>query len=585
VKPFGSTTTPVAPPATLAALPKPFAGFTFPTSAASTSVTTPASPPKAVQPAAPAAPAVPAAPAAPAAPAVPAANGTSSSANGPRPSLATPPPESEVEYYTSLRGLNRSFLAFLQSTYDSDNLVDLSTIVPGLLSQYSKHVKEAEDRSGFAPAKALTSELANGAGPTTSTATPAPPPKPAAAPPAPPKVGSFTLLPTATSSSAPSGPGFVPSFASTSVTTSPFTFGAAAKPPSKPSAEVSKLVEDVISGREEQAPKSPPKRKAEEEPETTIAAKKPASMFSFAPSGPLHPSTPDSKSFAPSSSLESPSTMTPPAQLGKFGPGGSVPQLAFGGAKASPGTPASTSGKPSSFSFGSGSGSGDPLSFNVGQEHGPPGDAAAKPSTFSFGASSASSAKPTEASTETPKFGFGTTKPAIEPSKPASAAPFSFGSSAAPSSSGFSFGQKADGSAPSFSFGAAAAGKPFSFTPTFSAPMSANASSTSLASAPADGAPETATGEGDTAPPASPSKNLAEVAGAGEENEDTVLEQRGKLYRLENGKYEVVGLGVFKVKRSKDDGKRRLLLRKDGSGHVALVSRFHRLPYCARPSC
>lgn len=512
-------------------------------------------------------------PAVPAAPAAPAVNGTSSSANGPKPSLATPPPESEVEYYTSLRGLNRSFLAFLQSTYDSDNLVDLSTIIPGLLSQYSKHVKEAEDRSGFAPAKSSTPGLANGAGPKPSTATPAPLPKPAAAPLAPPKVGGFTLLPSSTSSSAPSGPGFVPTFAGTSATTSPFTFGAAAKPPSKPSAEVSKLVEDVISGREEPAPKSPPKRKAEEEPETTFATKKPSSMFSFAPSGPLHPSTPDSKSFAPSSSLESPSTMTPPAKLGKFGPGGSVPQLAFGGAKASPGTPASTSGKPSSFTFGSGSGSGDPLSFNVGQEHGPPGDAAAKPSTFSFGASSASSAKPTEASTETPKFGFGTTKPASEPSKPASAAPFSFGSSAAPSSSGFSFGQKAEGSAPSFSFGSAAAGKPFSFTPSFSAPMSADASSTSLASAPEEGASGAAEGaEGDAAPPTSPRKNLAEVAGAGEENEDTVLEQRGKLYRLENGKYEVVGLGVFKVKRNKDDGKRRLLLRKDGSGHVALVS-------------
>jgi nucleoporin NUP2 len=269
--------------------------------------------------------------------------------------------------------------------------------------------------------------------------------------------------------------------------------------------------------------------------------------------------------------------MTPPAKLGKFGPGGSVPQLAFGGAKASPGTPASTSGKPSSFSFGSGSGSGDPLSFNVGQEHGPPGTAAAKPPTFSFGASSASSAKPIEASAETPKFGFGTTKPASELSKPASTAPFSFGSSAAPSS-GFSFGQKAEGSAPSFSFGSAAAGKPFSFTPTFSAPMSADASSTSLASAPAEGASGAAAAEdGDAAPPTSPRKNLAEVAGAGEENEDTVLEQRGKLYRLENGKYEVVGLGVFKVKRSKDDGKRRLLLRKDGSGHVALVSMFRLL--------
>lgn len=68
---------------------------------------------------------------------------------------------------------------------------------------------------------------------------------------------------------------------------------------------------------------------------------------------------------------------------------------------------------------------------------------------------------------------------------------------------------------------------------------------------------------------------MASVAGAGEENEDTVIEQRGKLNRLEDGEYKLEGLGQFKLKRTKneEDRKRRLLMRTDGNGNVILVSR------------
>lgn len=54
-----------------------------------------------------------------------------------------------------------------------------------------------------------------------------------------------------------------------------------------------------------------------------------------------------------------------------------------------------------------------------------------------------------------------------------------------------------------------------------------------------------------------------------------MIDQRGKLYALTDGKFDVVGLGQFKLKRGKEDGKRRLLMRTEGSGNIILVSAWH----------
>ena len=86
---------------------------------------------------------------------------------------------------------------------------------------------------------------------------------------------------------------------------------------------------------------------------------------------------------------------------------------------------------------------------------------------------------------------------------------------------------------------------------------------------------DTGTSSGDTAEtPGPPSKNLAESLGEGEEGEETVFEKRAKLYKLESGKFNAVGLGPIKLKRVKGEGKRkrRLLMRTDGNGAVILVS-------------
>ena len=239
-------------------------------------------------------------------------------------------------------------------------------------------------------------------------------------------------------------------------------------------------------------------------PSATPESKNSTSLFSFGPTGPLHQPTPDGKTFSPSANLEAAS---PPVSLGKFGPGGSQPQLAFGGAK----TSASATAGPSK-----------PVSFNFGAQSG-----------FSFGAS------------PTPSFSFG--GKSAEDTPKISSAPFSFGSrpvdgGSIPASTGFSFG----GIAPTSS-----AGNPA---------VSVDASEDSH-----DPTPE----------PGSPSKNLAETVGVGEEDEETVLEQRGKLYQLDEGKYAMRGRGQFKVKRAKagEGGKRkrRLLMRTDGGGNVVLV--------------
>jgi nucleoporin NUP2 len=77
----------------------------------------------------------------------------------------------------------------------------------------------------------------------------------------------------------------------------------------------------------------------------------------------------------------------------------------------------------------------------------------------------------------------------------------------------------------------------------------------------------------------SPSKNLAQMEGVGEENEETVYEQRCKAFVFDSdkGEQKVVGLGQLKVKRERqEDGegqkKRRLLMRVDGGGGLLIVS-------------
>ncbi|KAK8864282.1 hypothetical protein IAR55_001528 [Kwoniella newhampshirensis] len=475
----------------------------------------------------------------------------------PQPSQSSPPPESEVSYYTALRGLNSSFLSFLSHTIETDPFEDLSTSIPGLLRQYEKYLDDAAKKAGWRPEgakSAMNGGATNSSAPLNGSTAPKMP--------APPAVGGFTLpkapSSSTTKSSTPAFGGFTPTPAPGGLSSS-FTFGGA-KPttpapastssvatPKKPSAEVTKMVEDIISGKEEEKKEeAPAKPFSFGAPSATPESnKKATNLFSFAPSGPLHPSTPESKTFTPSLTLEN----ATPAKLGKFGPGGSQPQLAFGGAKTSPatgtpGTPATA--KPFSFGFGSSAGSGSTTSPATG-------------AGFSFGASSTLPA--TSTGTAAPAFSFGSSS-ATAPKPAAGTSSFAFGSNSSTSTPSATFGAKPaeDALIPSSSAPAPAAPSGFSFTPFSPKPAEA---------------PEGSGGEPTAEVDATPSKNLAETAGAGEENEDTVVEQRGKLNGLEGTEFVLKGLGQFKLKRTKENDstgkkKRRLLMRTDGNGNVIL---------------
>lgn len=513
------------------------------------------------------------------------------------PSLANPPPEGEVSYYTSIRGLNTSILAFLTTTLENDAFTNLGEVLPGLVEQYNKHLKDASDKAGWKPASSSTSSTVPQKAEEpkkTGFSMPVPPATGFSMPAAPSGGFAFGGQSTATKAQpASTGKGFTPSLPASgaSASASPFSFGAKpAETPKKPSAAVTKMVEDVLAEKPEE--EAPEEKKSEEKKNETPAKafsfsfggasstpqstekKSGAGLFSFAPSGPLHPSTPDSKSFSPSTNIQNASSSTPPAKLGKFGPGGSAPQLSFGGATAT-GTPSSTPGATKAgFNFGAPSSGGAGFSIGSGvpfpseSKVTPGGDKPAPAaSPFSFSTPASTEKKDDKSA---PSFSFGSTSiPAA--SKPASTG-FSFGSAAAPTSS-FSFGVKAPAS--TFSFGAKT-DTTSTFTPSFGqtpaststpAPASITESSTEAASE------ETAEGSGE------PSVNLAEEGGAGEEGEDTLFQVRTKLHKLDNGKYVSVGLGQLKLKQNKETGKRRLLLRTDGNGNVVLVSQawFHRV--------
>jgi nucleoporin NUP2 len=515
---FGKTTAPAEKAADRAAAAKPaFSGFNFGKTAAPAPAAASASSSSAKEPAPPA----------------------QRVSSGIVPSQSAPPHDGEVAYYTALRGLNAAFLSFVSKSITSNEFIDLGTVMPELLRQYEGYLSESSAKAGWKPPAAAPSA------PTTAVVSVNDK-----------KEVEKAKEPEKEKEKAPS-----------------FTFGA----PKKNSDAVNAVAAAVLAEKEPQVQREEPK-KDKAAFSFGSSAPKPG-LFSFAPSGPLAPTTPDSKTFSPSE------------KLGKFGADGATPQLSFGKA----GTP--SKGPSTGFSFGADKAADKPdQPFSFGKPASNP--------VFSFGSGTAVAAK----DADKPAFSFGTSstdKPADKADKPAEKPAFSFGSSSATpadkpadkpafsfsssSGSGFTFGgsQEKDkteekdkpADKPAFSFGSSSAAPPkptstFSFgssAPTFSFGSS---TSTPGASTPTSTTPAPA------ATPAEPeageegSKNLAEAEGAGEENETTVYEQRGRLYDLEGGKNTVVGLGQLKLKRS-EDGKRRLLMRADGSGTVVLNMGLH----------
>ena len=426
-----------------------------------------------------------------------------------KPTQDVQPDSGEVSYWTSLRGLNVSILNFLTAELAKDPFLDLGFYLPSLMAQYEIHLAEAAATAGWHPPEPETTE-----GDESATATSAPEPNGAAsvprffnpAPPATIPLSAASQTPTSQANASP-----MPSFA--------FGASASTSTPKKPSAQVNALVKEVLDGKPEETAEHTSTPKPTYSFGTPAAdSKKSSTMFSFAPSGPLHPATPESKTFSPSANLEKPDTaVSSPAQLGKFGPGGSQPQLAFGGAR----VPSSSSSP-----------------------------AAVKQFSFGFGGASGSSSAPSTSATSAPTFSFG--------AKPSGAPSFSFGGSSQLAATG------TDPAKPSFSFGGSSNSP---FAPALSFGGTSTPASGETSEAPSGDEKAEASTE-----PQEPSKNLADSTGAGEEGEETVTETRAKLYRFADGAQKLEGLGVFRVKKStKGDGKKRLLMRTDGGGNVILV--------------
>lgn len=80
-------------------------------------------------------------------------------------------------------------------------------------------------------------------------------------------------------------------------------------------------------------------------------------------------------------------------------------------------------------------------------------------------------------------------------------------------------------------------------------------------------------GEEDT--PKMLQNNPHDEEGAGEEEEETVYTARAKVYKLvkgtESSKWADLGVGMLRLKRHKESGARRVLLRNSGTGKITLV--------------
>ena len=205
-----------------------------------------------------------------------------------------------------------------------------------------------------------------------------------------------------------------------------------------------------------------------------------------------------------------------------------------------------------------------------------PSSEAPKPS-FTFGA-------PAKPSSEAPKpsFTFGA------PAKPSSEAPkpsFTFGASAKPSSEApkpsFTFGTQAQPSSeapkPSFTFGASAnssseASKPsVESTETKSSGDAIKPSFSFSSQAPvAPSVPSSVSAAETSSDAGAPDTNALTSQGQGEEGETTSHEVRAKIWRLDGGQWQDMGVCILRIKTSKETSKSRVLARNAVNGNVVL---------------
>ncbi|KAN0133922.1 hypothetical protein V8E53_008140 [Lactarius tabidus] len=495
-----------------------------------------------------------------------------SSTAGAKPDTSGDTDQVALKYYTSLRGLNTSFLSAISKAMETDPFVD----VVELLEQYKKHrisvQNEYDGKSSQSTARRASSATKpfSFGKPNTSTS---------AAMPVPPSSFAGFSAPSATASSVTpaTGTGFTPSPAASAAGTSPFNF-----PPA--------------SSDTKPAPA--------------------ASSSPFGPAPPSHPSFPfGASASASTTSSTSPFGSSQPSGTSLFG-GPPKSSALFGSGNSS-----TTEGKdkekdqPASTPFGS-----SPFALSI-----PPGAKLfGENTTSSSGAGSIFGAKSTEKDSDKDKekekdkttsqssvFGANSfSSPAKPSSSPfagfgsattaaTTASPFVFGVAAGAASEGtpspkagnigFSFGspsrtpsQTAPSAAPSsgsglgFNFAPAPPASSGATTPAstnLDAPSSTSRADTPLTEgAQEDGlartlSPGLAGGDGD-------------VEGEGEEDEETTHTVKAKVFKFTTDRegmsvWADLGIGMLRLKKHKVKTARRIILRSSTTGKIIINFRIY----------
>ncbi|KAG8995011.1 hypothetical protein FRB90_000287 [Tulasnella sp. 427] len=421
--------------------------------------------------------------------------------------------DASLDYFLSLRGLNNSLLAAVESAIAKDPFAKLPLDV--IAAAYTKHWNDIETKAKTKGATASDVEMKAPAAEPPKAAAPVPAPVPPTFAMPKPPTGGFSF---GVGSSTPSfnfGPKPAESAASSEKSSSaPFTF----KPPS-----------GGFTFGAQPAPAAP--IFGSKSDSTTTSATAPVNLFGGSSLfGPPKPKETESDAMN-SDDKDASSTEAPASKPALY------PFSALDSKSPTP-TPAPTKPSvPSFFSFGA-----TPATTPT-QTPGTPDPAEKKPAfAFSFGSGKAGA------------FNFGAATPGT--STPSSG---SLGNPA-----GFSFGGPKD---------AIAAG---TITPT---PGTVAGLEAAKALHDPNAKPEGSTmsvvseATADAAPPVS---DVVDIVGAGEENEDTLLSERGKAYKLKEGAWTDIGTGNFKIKKDRETGTTRVLMRPEHGGNVILNFRFHR---------
>ncbi|KAF9964321.1 hypothetical protein BGZ70_006627 [Mortierella alpina] len=225
-----------------------------------------------------------------------------------------------------------------------------------------------------------------------------------------------------------------------------------------------------------------------------------------------------------------------------------------------PGTPSTSLGGTSPFSFGSSSikGAVDPPKnpTSTGWGFATPGSQTSTNLFPSFGAASTATTTAATSTTTTTTTTASTSAPSTSTLFP-SVTP---GSTSGDAPKPFLFSPKPFEFNPPKPAEAAAAPKPFAFQ------IPSGASSPF-----SDAGPSSANQADNEKMPDDTKAQLVETR-EGEEDEETVFEVRAKLYAMIAGEYKDVGVGIFRVNENKETKKRRMIMRTGGTGLIALNS-------------